>query len=74
MKRKFEDWYARQIVTKMNKSTDFEKIDNQVRLSVMKHASWLMELYNYMTSSTEHDICMKRWEKIEICNAIVKRN
>ena len=48
MKRKFVGWYARKIVTKMNKDRDVEQIDFQMNLSVMNplHASRLIELYN----------------------------
>ena len=66
--------YARQIVTKMNKDTDVEQIDVQMKLSVMKplHASWLIELYNYKISSAGREMCMKRWEKSGIYNAAIK--
>lgn len=65
MKRKFVDWYARQIVTEINKARDVEEIDVPMKLSIMKplHASWLMELYNYMTLSAGRDVCMKGLEK-----------
>ena len=68
------DWYARQIVTEMSKCTDVEEIDVQMKLSAVKplYASWLIELYNYVTSSAGRDACMKGWEKIGIYNAIVK--
>ena len=61
MKRKFEDWYPGQIVTEMNKGTDVEEIDVQMKLFVMKplHVSWLLELYNYMTLRTGYERCMK---------------
>ena len=65
MKRKFVDWYARQIVTEINKARDVEEIDVPMKLSIMKplHASWLMELYNYMTLSAGRNVCMKGLEK-----------
>ena len=74
MKKKFVDWYARQIVTEMNKGIEVEQIDIKMKLSIMKplHASWLIELYNYMTSSAGREICMKGWEKSGIFDAITK--
>ena len=74
MKRTSVDWYARQIVTEMSKCTDVEEIDVQMKLSAVKplYASWLIELYNYVTSSAGRDVSMKGWEKIGIYNAIVK--
>ena len=65
MKRKFVDWYSRQIVTKMNKGADAEEIDLQMKLSLLEslHASWLIELYNCFTSNAGREVCMKGWEK-----------
>ena len=71
MKRKFVDWYARQIVTEMNKGTDVEQIRLQMKLSVMQplHASWLFDLYNYMTSSPGG--IHEKMKKSGIYNAVV---
>ena len=71
MKRKFVDWYARQIVTEMNKDTDVEQIRLQMKLSVMQplHASWLFNLYNYMTSSPGG--IHEKMKKSGIYNAVV---
>lgn len=47
LKRKFVDWYTRQLVSEMNQGADVEGIDVQIRLAIMKpsHASWLIEVF-----------------------------
>ena len=61
LKRKFVDWYARQLVSEMNQGTDVKGIDVQIKLAIMKpsHASWLIKLYNCMTSTAGPEPCMK---------------
>ena len=36
------------------------------------HASWLMELYNFITLTPGREVCMKGWERNVIYNAIGK--
>ena len=46
----------------MNKGTDIEQIDVQIKLPVMKllHLVWLIELYNYVKLSAGREACMKK--------------
>ena len=61
IKRKFLNWYARPIDGEMSKGRDVKEIDVQMKLSAMKplQASWLMELYNFMTLTAGREVCMK---------------
>ena len=74
MKRKFIDWYAKQIVYAMNDGTAVENIDIKMKLSVMKplHASWIIELYNYMTPGAGREVCINGWKRSGISDAIQK--
>ena len=50
----------------------FDLIDIDLKLSVLKplHASWLIELLNYMTSSSGKAVSLKDWEVAGITKAI----
>ena len=74
MKKKFVGWYAKQIVTEMNKGTAVENIDVKMKLSIMKplHAYWLIQLYDFMTSSAGREICVNGWKKSGIYDAVRK--
>ena len=54
MKKKFTLWYADQVQRAMdgNRFKSMEEIDIDLKLSVLKplHASWLIELFDHMTS------------------------
>ena len=65
MKRKFIDWYAKQIVNTIDDGTAVENIDIKMKLSVMNplHASWIIDLYNYMTSSAGREVCINVWKR-----------
>ena len=74
MKKKSVEWYAKQIIAEMNKGTAIENIDVKMKLSTMKplHASWLIQLYNFMTSSAGQDICINGWKRSGIYDAVRK--
>ena len=58
----------------MNDGTAVENIDIKMKLSVMKplHASWIIELYNYMTSGAGREVCINGWKRSGISDAIQK--
>ena len=53
LKKKFEEWYAKEISSPMDKGRDVYEVEVPFKLSVMKpiHARWLFGLYDYMLNS-----------------------
>ena len=51
-RKKFNEWYAKEIHRQLDAGTLLEEVDVKLRLSVMKpiHAHWMVELYNHMNT------------------------
>ena len=77
MKKKFTLWYADQVQRVMdgNRFKSMEEIDIDLKLSVLKplHASWLIELFNYMTLPAGKAVSLKGCEVAGITDAVKKR-
>ena len=76
MKKKFTLWYADQVQRTMdgNRFKSMEDIDIDLKLSVLKplHASWLIELFDHMTSPAGKAVSLKGWEVAGITDAVKK--
>ena len=72
MKKKFTLWYADQVQRAMDAGKSMGEIDIYLRLSVLNpfHASWLMELFNHMTSPAGRAISLTGWEVAGITEAV----
>ena len=53
LKKKFEEWYVKEISSQMEKGRDVYEVEVPFKLSVMKpiHARWILGLYDYMLNS-----------------------
>ena len=53
LKKKFEEWYVKEISSQMEKGRDVYEVEVPFKLSVMKpiHARWILGLYDYMLKS-----------------------
>ena len=71
MKRKFTEWYGSQISKALDDGVVLDDIDIKLRLSVLKplHASWLVELFNHMTSDNGRQIIANGWKSAGISPA-----
>ena len=51
-RKKFNEWYAKEIHRQLDAVISLKEVDVKLRLSVMKpvHAHWMVELYNHMTT------------------------
>ena len=61
MKRRFTEWYSAEIGTALDEG--IQTLDDiEIKLSVLKplHASWLVELFNYMTSDKGRQVVENR--------------
>ena len=76
IKKKFTLSYADQVQRAMdgNRFRLMEEIDIELKLSVLKplHASWLIELFDHMTSPAGTAVSLKGWEVADITDAVKK--
>ena len=76
IKKKFTLSYADQVQRAMdgNRFRLMEEIDIELKLSVLKplHASWLIELFDHMTSPAGKAVSLKGWEVAGITDAVKK--
>lgn len=74
MKKKFVDWYARKVISSIDNGIPVEEIVVELKLSIMKplHASWIISLYNHMTSSEGRSIVFNGWRRSGILDAVMK--
>ena len=72
MKKKFDEWFSRQINIGLENGQELDDIEIDYRLSVLKplHANWLISLYNYMSSAEGKEIIISGWKKSGIFDAI----
>ena len=52
-KDKFTTWYSADVQRQIESGTRLEDVEVDLRMSVLKpvHATWLVDLYNYLTNS-----------------------
>ena len=76
MKLKFSSWYADEIGKGLDGGENINNIEVPLRLSGLKplHASWLVELYDYLTSSRGKEIILNGWSRAGIAQAIRDRS
>ena len=76
IKKKFTLSYADQVQRAMdgNQFRLMEEIDIELKLSVLKplHASWLIELFDHMTSLAGKAVSLKGWQVAGITDAVKK--
>ena len=72
MKQKFTNWYSSEVLKEMDKGKEVDAIEIKLKLSVMKplHATWLVDLYNHLTSPEGQEICIKGWKVSGIYDAV----
>ena len=58
----------------LEKGTPIEEIDVELKISIMKplHASWIISLYNHMTSAQGRSIVVNGWRCAGILDAVLK--
>ena len=72
LKAKFTEWLSQKIEEGLSEGKDFEDIDILLILSVLKplHASWVVDLYNYLTTTKGKVVIENGWKKPGITEAI----
>ena len=72
MKNKFSLWYAEKIQMHLNYGVPLEEISIKFLLSTLKplHATWLIELYNELSSEAGRDVIISGWRQSGIIDAL----
>ena len=72
MKKKFSEWFSRQISIGLENGQELEDIQIDYRLSVLKpmHAKWLMSFYDFMSSPKGKVVIASGWRKSGILDAV----
>ena len=70
-KKKFWEWFSRQISIGLENGQELEDIEINYHLSVLKplHETWLISLYDYISSPEDKVVIASRWRKSGIFNA-----
>ena len=72
-RKKFSEWYTRQLTNGMDNGIELDDIEINYRLSVLKplHATWLISLYSHMNSPEGKEVSASSWKKSGIFEAII---
>ena len=70
MKKKFTEWYSKQIAGELKE----DDIEIKLWLSVLKtlHIKWFVDTFNFMTSQAGSEVISKGWKEAGITEAIYK--
>ena len=73
-RKKFLEWYTRQLTNGIKNGLELDDIDIDYQLSVLKplHATWLISLYDHMNTEEGMKVTASGWKKSEIFDAITK--
>ena len=71
-KNKFATWYAAEIQKQVDDGISFEDANVDLKLSILKpiHADWLVEMYNFFSTSEGKGYILKGWEKAGITSVV----
>ena len=66
MKKEFVTYYSSAIKQQLDSGKQLEDIEVDFRLSVLKplHAKWLVELFNFFTTTRGKEVIARGWKKI----------
>ena len=72
MRKKFSEWYSRQILHALENGCEVMDTKVDVKLTIMKplYAKWLSEFYNYINFSDGQEITRNGWLRAGITDAI----
>ena len=73
MKDQFTSWYSANVQSQLDSEVPLEDVDVDLRLSVIKpiHATWLVSLYNHLSSSEGKLSIAKGWKKARITDVVI---
>ena len=71
-KRKFAEWYSKEIHKQLVEGKEIDQVDVVLRLSGLKplHAKWIVEFYDDMTSGKGKNVIANGWKSVSIMEAL----
>ena len=72
MKDQFTSWYSAQIQSQLDSGVVLDDVDVDLRLSVLKpiHATWIVSMYNHLSSSEGRQSIAKGWKKDGVTDVV----
>ena len=72
MKDQFTSWYSAQIQSQLDSGVVLDDVDVDLRLSVLKpiHATWIVSMYNHLSSSEGRQSIAKGWKKAGVTDVV----
>ena len=72
MKDQFTSWYSAQIQSQLGSGMVLDDVDVDLRLSVLKpiHATWIVSMYNHLSSSEGRQSTAKKWKKAGVPDVV----
>ena len=72
MKDEFTSWYSAQIQGQLDSGVVLDDVDVDLRLSVLKpiHATWIVSMYNQLSSSEGRQSIAKGWKKAGVTDVV----
>ena len=72
MKDQFTSWYSAQIQSQLDSGVVLDDVDVDLRLSVLKpiHATWIVSMYNHLSSSEGRQSIAKGWTKAGVTDVV----
>ena len=74
MKQRFTEWYSQEIWKELESGKALNDVHIKLMLTILKplHVSWVIDLYDYLTSQKGAEIIFNGWQSSDITEAIVK--
>ena len=68
----FTSWYSAQIQSQLDSGVVLDDVDVDLRLSVLKpiHATWIVSMYNHLSSSEGRHSIAKGWKKAGVTDVV----
>ena len=72
MKDQFTSWFSAQIQSQLDSGVVLDDVDVDLRLSVLKpiHATWIVSMYNHLSSSEGRQSIAKGWKKAGVTDVV----
>ena len=72
MKDQFTFWYSAPIESQLDLGVVLDDVDVDLRLSVLKpiHATWILSMYNHLSSSEGRQSIAKGWKKAGVTDVV----
>lgn len=72
MKKKFSEWFTRQMDLALENGQELEDVDIDYRLSVLKplHGKWMIDLFDHMSTEAGKIVVINGWKRAGIYDSV----